>query len=387
MQFQFKRRENEGARQGQGQGSGGGDGIDDLRVDSSARFDAGLGGRAQSGQWQIELASVPTDPRDQARSTGTAQAAVDLRSDISLAALSVQEEEFPSLPGDTRNSGPALWAHSATTGGKRASQSRKEAEFPSLPASKASVSSLKKAALAPKSNSGKVSSASSSSMLSSIVSSASLSTVGEASVSYPSQVAASLYSTVPTTEDFPSMASAPKKPSAAKTAYSADSSFRGAVQENASASLAVRLHMSREPISMRAAAEEAHSTGAEAYPSLATKNGSASNGNSTSKMSTATKAVSTGPSTTKKPATAPSASISSWGSALGSAGIAIPSKKKEKKAGIAVARLPFAKTAASASGKQADNNDTFDETKLIGRVKSASSLDEKYVAPASIKNK
>jgi hypothetical protein len=67
----------------------------------------------------------------------------------------------------------------------------------------------------------------------------------------------------------------------------------------------------------------------------------------------------------------------------------VANKKKEKKSGIAVVKLPFAKTAAAStsSSRQYDDQGGVDETKLITRVKSASSLnDEKYVAPASVKN-
>lgn len=374
MSFQFKRREND--KQGQGaSSSGNGDGIDDLRVDTSARFDAGLGGRAQSGQWQIELAGIPTDPRDEARSTGTAQAAVDLRSNISLSALSVQEEEFPSLPGDSRNSNAVLWAHGVTSAGKRATQSRKESEFPSLPPSKGSTSDLKKAAFASKSNSSSSASSSHSNgggVLSTIFSSGSVPSSTSATPATSTTIPS--YAATPTAEDFPSMASGTKK-AAVKASYSADSTFRGAVQENASVSLAVRMHMSREPVITRTATEVLTNSSPAVYPSLSANN------------KTVTKSASiSSTSSVKKPVVAASASMSSWGSALGSAGIAVQPKKKEKKAGIAVAKLPFAKAVSSTSNRQIVDQDFIDESKMIGRVKSSSSLNEKYMAPASIKN-
>jgi hypothetical protein len=63
------------------------------------RYDGGLGGSANNGEWQVELAFTARDPRDPSRSTGGAPVPLYPTTAVD------ETEEFPALPSDTRSSG------------------------------------------------------------------------------------------------------------------------------------------------------------------------------------------------------------------------------------------------------------------------------------------
>lgn len=138
MNFKYRRQTGDAAAGGRDEGADG-----TARDESSQRgergrsqrFEGGMGGRADGGEWQVELAYTPTDPRDEARSTS-----VPMDFSAAIAATSPDEEAFPTLAagagGSRTQQQHAMWAYGAVTtmggnGNSRAAAAR-ERDFPSL---------------------------------------------------------------------------------------------------------------------------------------------------------------------------------------------------------------------------------------------------------------
>lgn len=106
---------------------------------AAVRFDAGMGGRVENGEWQILFPDSARDPRDVARarnrSAAATEAAVDAVAALAGPAMTSQvvdastlNEEYPALAPSVP-SGAALWCV-----GRPGSRSRAE-DFPELPSS------------------------------------------------------------------------------------------------------------------------------------------------------------------------------------------------------------------------------------------------------------
>lgn len=95
----------------------------------TARYEGGMGGRNQDGEWQVELQQVAVDPRDANRNNNNTQE------------LRVVSEEFPHLiPALRQGSNVSMtWSHGRDHGPLNA-RNAFQAEFPSLPASAPSAS-------------------------------------------------------------------------------------------------------------------------------------------------------------------------------------------------------------------------------------------------------
>jgi hypothetical protein len=103
-------------------------------ISRTAHFEGGLGGRAQNGEWQVEIQAMSRDPRDPNRHAH--------RSDAAPPSAEIQEE-FPTLASTMGTSGASLgpqkWMNARSDGVNQIKQQQRANDFPSLPASSASA--------------------------------------------------------------------------------------------------------------------------------------------------------------------------------------------------------------------------------------------------------
>lgn len=126
VQFKFRRNVDTNEKEKKSRDSNNNDeaGPENTRT---AKYEGGLGGRAQDGEWQVELQPITSDPRDPNR---------NMNADIvdPMATSANAEEDFPQLPS---NASAALIASNRWINMKsEANRSTKKTnDFPSLPTS------------------------------------------------------------------------------------------------------------------------------------------------------------------------------------------------------------------------------------------------------------
>eukprot|EP01033_Poteriospumella_lacustris_P003081 gene3079-2257_t len=99
-------------------------------VSRNARFEGGMGGRAQNGEWQVEIQAMSRDPRDPNRHSRT-----DTNVVPSTAATNAPQEEFPTLAATmgAATLGPQKWAQARSDGVNQ--MQKRSNDFPALPSS------------------------------------------------------------------------------------------------------------------------------------------------------------------------------------------------------------------------------------------------------------
>lgn len=99
-------------------------------VSRNARFEGGMGGRAQNGEWQVEIQAMSRDPRDPNRHSRTDTSVI-----TSTAANNAPQEEFPTLAATmgAATLGPQKWAQARSDGVNQ--MQKRSNDFPALPSS------------------------------------------------------------------------------------------------------------------------------------------------------------------------------------------------------------------------------------------------------------
>lgn len=99
-------------------------------VSRNARFEGGMGGRAQNGEWQVEIQAMSRDPRDPNRHSRTDTSVI-----TSTATNNAPQEEFPTLAATmgAATLGPQKWAQARSDGVNQ--MQKRSNDFPALPSS------------------------------------------------------------------------------------------------------------------------------------------------------------------------------------------------------------------------------------------------------------
>lgn len=105
----------------------------------TSRFEGGLGGRAHDGEWQVEIQSVATDPRDPNRHANR-----NFPAENGPSLTSAATEEFPELISSSANSSALLnkWSSLRENGVNQMDRNKAAKDFPSLPTSKKKKSAV-----------------------------------------------------------------------------------------------------------------------------------------------------------------------------------------------------------------------------------------------------